>query len=117
MPDTQKDLYKKLLGREGEKLTEKYLKKRGYKILARNYVTPFGEADIIAEKDGETVFVEVKTRSGNGFGTPAEAVGRKKRERYRKIAEYYFFTNEESDFSFAVSEVVGKEINLIKDAF
>ena len=40
------------MGRAGEKLVCKYLKKRGYQIVARNYVTPFGEADIVALKDG-----------------------------------------------------------------
>ena len=61
MPDSQKDLHKKLLGKKGEALAAKYLKKRGYKLLAKNYRTPFGEADLIFSHGEQTVFVEVKT--------------------------------------------------------
>ena len=62
MPDPSQDLRNKILGRKGETLTVSYLKKRGYRILKRNFRTPFGEADIV-EKDGETiVFCEVKAR-------------------------------------------------------
>ena len=50
MSDTQKNLYKKLLGRKGELIAQNFLKKQGYKIIANNYVTKFGEADIIAKK-------------------------------------------------------------------
>lgn len=70
MRDTPQDVHKKVLGRKGEKLAAGYLKRRGYKILKRNYRTPFGEADIVAQ-DGETVvFCEVKARLSDAFGTP-----------------------------------------------
>lgn len=70
MRDTSKDFYKKLLGRTGEVKAEKFLKKLGYKILAKNYKTVVGEIDIIA-KDGDTVvFVEVKTRTNEKYGAP-----------------------------------------------
>ncbi len=66
------------------------MKKHGFKILERNFKTPFGEADIVAySKDGYTCFVEVKTRESDAFGLPAEAVNRAKQERYRKIAAFY----------------------------
>ena len=90
MPDSQKDLRKKLLGKKGETATIKYLKKHGALILERNYSTPFGEADIIAELDDQILFVEVKTRSSDEFGLPQEAVGKQKQDRYRKIAKFYW---------------------------
>ena len=117
MQNSQKDFYKKLLGLNGEKLAIKTLKKNGYKILLTNYVTPFGEADIVAEKDNSVIFVEVKTRSNDKFGTPAEAVNYKKQKKYRDIANYYFLSNEEKSFSFVVVEVVGDYVNVITDAF
>jgi len=79
----------RLLGVKGEDLAVKFLKKKGYKILSRNYKTPLGEIDIVAE-DGETlVFVEVKTRADNSFGQPFEAVNYRKREKLKKVALYY----------------------------
>ncbi len=87
MQNSQKDLRKKLLGRKGEDLVCKYLKKRRYKILRRNFTTPFGEADIVAmSPDGYTCFVEVKARETDAFGLPAEAVTREKQRRYRLMA-------------------------------
>lgn len=77
------------MGRQGEDAAVKYLKKHGYKILERNYVTPFGEADVVAYKDGWYCFVEVKTRESDVYGLPAEAVTRQKQQRYRQIAKYY----------------------------
>ncbi len=119
MLDTQKNLYKKFLGLKGEKIAEKHLKKLGYKIIKTNYVTPFGEADIVCAKNGVLVFAEVKTRSSNKFGTPAQAVDNKKQNKYRQIASYYLTTNnlDDVEVSFAVVEVMGDLINLITDAF
>ena len=77
------------MGRRGEGLACRYLKRHGYKILKRNYKTPFGEADIVAEKDGFICFVEVKARASDSYGTPAEAVTRDKQKKYRSIAAYY----------------------------
>ena len=118
MPDPSKDVHKKALGRAGERRAAKYLKKRGYKLLAKNYKTPFGEADIVA-KDGDTVvFCEVKTRLSELFGTPAEAVEYHKRERYKKIARYYeSLAGEELFIRFDVLEVFEERINHIEGAF
>jgi putative endonuclease len=77
------------LGSEGEELAVKYLQKKGYNIIARNYKTPIGEIDIVA-KDGDTlVFVEVKTRANNAFGYPFEAVHRTKRRKMKNLALLY----------------------------
>ncbi len=119
MPNTQKDLYKKFLGLKGEKLAEKHLKKLGYKIIKTNYVTPFGEADIVCSINGSLVFAEVKTRSSYSFGTPAQAVDYKKQNKYRQIAQYYLTINNLDDIevSFMVIEVIDDCVNLITDAF
>lgn len=77
------------LGPEGERLAERFLRKQGYRILARNYRCSCGEIDLIA-LDGETVvFVEVKAKSGGGFGPPLEAVTARKRKRLVLVANYY----------------------------
>ena len=62
------------LGDHGEDLAAAALKKQGYKILERNYVTPLGEIDLIARQGKTVVFVEVKTRKSDRFGSPQEAV-------------------------------------------
>ena len=119
MPDSPQDLYKKVLGRKGEKLIEKYLKKQGCKILERNYTTPFGEADLIVQDGDEIAFVEVKTRTGTSYGLPREAVTEQKQRRYIKIAQFYW-TNlgEEPNARFDVAEVwADGKIEYIKNAF
>ena len=77
------------LGRRGEDAAARFLERRGYEIVARNWTCAAGEADIVA-RDGETiVFVEVKTRSSCEKGMPSEAVDASKRERYERIAALY----------------------------
>ena len=77
------------LGSEGEELAAKFLIKKGYRIVERNYKTPIGEIDIIAKDGNTTVFVEVKTRAGDTFGYPFEAVDQKKRRKMRNLALLY----------------------------
>ena len=89
MSHSPQDVHKKILGKKGEKLVEKYLKERGYILLKRNYRTPFGEADLVMQDREEIVFVEVKTRTSETYGAPKEAVGREKQKRYYKIAFCY----------------------------
>ena len=69
----------KTLGDQGESCAADYLRQKGYHILTRNYRTRVGEIDIIADDHGTKVFIEVKTRSGVYYGTPAEAVNYGKR--------------------------------------
>ena len=119
MQNSQKDFHKKLLGRRGEKLAEEEIKKWGYKLVKRNFRTPYGEADLVFEKGDETLFAEVKTRSNNLFGEPCEAVGYKKQEKYRRIAEYFFRENgtDGANVTFAVAEVTPNGVNVIFNAF
>lgn len=119
MPDSPQDLHKKLLGKNGEKLVEKYVKKQGFCILRKNYVTPFGEADLIAQDGNETVFIEVKTRASKTYGLPREAVGTNKQRRYFQIAKCFWLeTGEEPNARFDVAEVDEKGvITYYKNAF
>ena len=119
MQIAQKNFYKKFLGRVGEKKAAEFLKKKGYKIITTNYKTHLGEIDIIAKDDGVTVFVEVKTRSGDGYGAPSEAVDRRKQEKYYKVASEYLVRSKKQDepCRFDVIEIEKGEINHIFDAF
>jgi putative endonuclease len=106
------------IGKQGEKLAVKYLKKEGYKILKRNYKCQFGEVDIIASFGDEVVFVEVKTRTSDIFGRPNEAVDRNRKNRYVNCARYYFAGKRlQGNVRFDVIEVYQKEINHIESAF
>ena len=82
-------LNKLLLGRRGEDEAADYLRKNGYRILARNLRAKFGEIDVVAQ-DGPTLcFVEIKTRSSIRFGFPEEAVDARKRQRLVRLASWY----------------------------
>ena len=75
------------LGRYGEDLAAEHLAACGMTVLARNWRCTEGELDrVLRDGDGTLVFCEVKTRSGTGFGEPAEAVGRVKARRLRVLA-------------------------------
>lgn len=77
------------IGRLGEDAVALYLERMGYRILARNYRSRFGEVDIIFQDRGCIVFGEVKTRSTNYFGEPQEAVNYKKQRRIIATAKTY----------------------------
>ena len=77
------------LGRRGEDAAARFLYRRGYDIVERNWKCAAGEADIIARDGDAVVFVEVKTRSSVEKGLPSDAVDKRKRERYEKIAALF----------------------------
>ncbi|MFI9510032.1 YraN family protein [Nocardia sp. NPDC052566] len=76
----------KALGAHGEELAARYLRAEGMEIIARNWRCKYGELDLIAQDAKVTAFVEVKTRSGLGYGIPAESVTFTKRQRIRRLA-------------------------------
>ena len=77
------------LGEQGERLAEQYLRAGGYQIVRSNFRTREGEVDLVASKDGELVFVEVKGRRSEKFGGPLESVGEIKLRRIIKVALTY----------------------------
>lgn len=91
------------LGQWGEDYAASYLEDEGWEIKYRNYNTPFGECDLIAEKDNLTAIVEVKTRQDTRFGPPEMAVTSEKRDHLRKAARFYrSHTNDTSQLRFDV---------------
>lgn len=109
------------LGKEGEKLAVKLLKKHKYKIIERNYNSPFGEIDIIA-KDGDTLaFVEVKARGSINYGSPQSAVDWRKQAKICKTSLYYIVQKKIENMGIRFDVVaIGpetKEAELIKNAF
>lgn len=80
---------RQVLGKEGERIAERFLKKKGYKLVERNYRCAAGEIDLILLDRRVIVFVEVKTRTGHGFGTPLEAVEFRKQRKMIHAAQYF----------------------------
>ncbi len=79
----------RIKGKTGEEIAAKYLKKKGYRILHRNYKTDLGEIDLIVTDDDRLVFVEVKSRTGEQFGEPAEAVTYQKQRKISQVAAQF----------------------------
>jgi putative endonuclease len=78
-----------MLGREGERIAERFLKKKGYKLVERNYRCAVGELDLIVLDQRVIVFVEVKTRTGSGYGTPLDAVEFRKQQKMILAAQFF----------------------------
>ena len=116
---------KLLLGRRGEGEAVRFLKKSGYRIIARNLRARFGEIDVVAQ-DGPTLcFVEIKTRSSIRFGCPEEAVTAQKRQRLIRLASWYLQSRRSAEsrpVRFDVLSILNStngpaRIRLIKGAF
>jgi putative endonuclease len=91
---------RRLLGQAGESLAADTLQQQGYKVLTRNYRTPYGEVDLIA-KDGDTlVFLEVKLRRSEFFGPPQAAVNTAKQRHLIRAAQYYLSRQGTADIKF-----------------
>jgi len=111
------------LGRTGERLAERHLKRSGYRLLARNFRAAGAEIDLVAA-DGDTiVFVEVKTRLDIKAGRPEEAVDSHKQERIRRAAEIYLSRHRahHAPVRFDVVAITGtgaaRRVELFRDAF
>jgi len=114
---------KKELGRKGEEVALRFLKKKGYRIIEKNYVCKMGEMDIIAKEKDTLAFIEVKTRTSTEFGPPQLAVTPSKQRQLSKVALSYLNKKQLNDVKarFDVVAILlgqkGEEIELIKDAF
>jgi len=115
-------------GDRGEDLALRYLARKGYETLERNYRTRHGEIDLIVRSEEILVFVEVKLRRGLEYGDPLEAVTPRKQARIRLIAEQYLAERGEdfiASFDEVRFDVVGilllgsgrPEVRHVEDAF
>ncbi len=77
------------LGRWGEERAARFLERRGWTILARNYRFGRREVDLVVRRGRMVAFVEVKTRAGTGFGAPQEAITALKRREIEIVAEHF----------------------------
>lgn len=115
---------RKELGNAGEKLARDFLKKKGYKIREANYRCREGEIDIVTRKKDCLVFVEVRTKSSAGFGSPEESVTFAKREKLISSALTYISEHQDLPESWRIDFVAveldhngkPKRIELIENA-
>ena len=84
---------RQVLGRQGEAVAERYLMKKGYKLVERNYRCAAGEVDLIVLDRRVIVFVEVKTRTSVAFGTPAESIHKRKLSRFIAASNIFLAKN------------------------
>lgn len=98
------------LGRKGEELAAQKLTALGYEILAHNYRTREGEADIVARLGSQWVFVEVRTRRGMQFGTPEESITPRKRQHLLAAAQAYLAEHNLQNVDWRI-DVVAVEIS------
>jgi len=82
-------------GRFGEEIAERFLVRKGLRIVEKNWRSRFGEVDLICAEGDTLVFVEVKMKVGEEFGTPEEMVDGRKLWQVRRIAELYLLNNPE----------------------
>lgn len=108
------------IGNNYEALAAEYLERNNYTILARNFRVRAGEIDIVAQKNGYIVFVEVKYRSNMHTGAPEESVDVRKRRQISKVALYFlnkYGYGIDIPMRFDVITVTKKEIRHIENAF
>ena len=111
-----------ILGKEGEEVAVRYLEDCEYKICSRNWHSGHKELDIVAEKDGELIVVEVKTRTNDLFAQPQDAVNAQKIRRTVLAADAYIKCFQiDLPVRFDIITVIGKAghftIEHIKEAF
>ena len=110
-------------GKAGEQLAYRFLRKNGFRIVARNYRKYYGEIDLIGWEKSVLVFVEVKLRSSSDHGLPQEAVNLAKRRQICRVAKEYRNRHQLHDinYRFDIVSIQGKagqeRIEILKDAF
>lgn len=80
---------RRIFGQEGEAEAERYLRRKGYRIVAKNLRSSLGELDLVAEDGRVLVFVEVKARRTAGFGGAIHAVHRQKQQKLIRLAAQF----------------------------
>jgi len=118
------DGHKKRIGEKGEEVAARFLQKKGYRVLARNFRSRFGEVDIVAQDKDTIVFVEVRTGSRRRIHEPEETIGPLKQSRIVRTAQAYLqkhFPDEPCSARFDVVAIEetheGFAVRHIPDAF
>lgn len=111
------------LGRAGERAAAELLRRQGYEIVGQGFLARRGEIDLLGRRRGELVVFEVKTRTSLLFGTPAEAVGRRKRRALNAaVGEYRALSGWRGPIRFGIVSVLMdptgevREAELLEDA-
>lgn len=115
----------KLIGKYGEDITYNHYLNNGYLSLDKNFTIRQGEIDLIVRKNETIVFVEVKSRSNNSFGSPCESVSLSKQRNIKYVSKYYLSTHNLTNVyvRYDVAEVLFNyydntyKLNIIEDAF
>ncbi len=93
------------LGRRGEQLAAERLTALGYVIVERNFRCPAGEIDLVARWQDTWVFVEVRTRRGDRYGTPEESITARKRAHMIASAQHYLQARALEDVAWRIDAV------------
>lgn len=96
------------IGKYGERVAAAFLRRHGYRILYRNFLTPVGEIDLVCRCGEVLAFVEVRTRARTDFGRPVESIDSRKEEALRSAAGRYLrlLDNEKIYYRFDAVEVI-----------
>jgi putative endonuclease len=108
---------RKQLGNRGEWLAAHRLESLGYAIRERNWRCPIGELDIVTEKDGVLIFVEVRTRHGDRFGTPEESINKRKQAKLLETAQTYLEEHHAEECNWRIDVVaieIGKRNEVVR---
>ncbi|MEZ5380708.1 MAG: YraN family protein [Microthrixaceae bacterium] len=118
-PVTSVDRSRQALGAWGEAKVARWYLAAGYEVLDRNWRCARGEIDLVVGRNGGVVIVEVKTRSSDRFGAPAQAVGRAKQARLRRLAAAWLAEHGGGVGSvrFDVASVLAGKVTVIEGAF
>lgn len=112
-----------IFGAQGELLAKQHLEKSGYEILDENWTFGKAEVDLIAYKDQQIIFTEVKTRSGNYFGEPEDFVSPAKQQLMEQAAsEYIYLMGHKGEIRFDIISILFDKnqnhiLKHIEDAF
>ncbi|HEX3425898.1 MAG TPA: YraN family protein [Acidimicrobiales bacterium] len=117
---TAHDTDRRSLGAAGEAAAAAWYEARGYEVVARNWRCRDGELDLVLRRGRMFVFCEVKSRTTDAFGLPAEAVTGQKRARIRRLAARWIEEDapmRPREIRFDVAAILGGELEIIEGAF
>jgi putative endonuclease len=106
------------LGQEGEKLALEYLVGLGMKLLAKNYRCRLGELDLVLADKGQIVFVEVRTKTSDSYGSGLESITMRKITKLRVLAMYYLadkhLTKQDASIRFDIVAIYKPPLGQVK---